>query len=226
MLRAVIFDFDGVVTDSEILHFRAFNEILRNFGFELTKQEYYGTYLGMTDMDCYKALIGEGRLGIDVEQVPQLVEKKNVVFEKLAREEGQIIDGVRDFLEMLRENRVPTAICSGALLSEIEMILRQSDLRDYFGAIIAADHISNGKPDPEGFLLTLERLNKEGNQGIKGHECVVIEDSHWGIEAARAAGMRVVAVTNTYGADELTSADAVVANLTELGISNLREICE
>ena len=226
MLRAVIFDFDGVITDSEILHFRAFNEILREFGFELTKREYYGTYLGMTDVDCYKALIEEGRLEIDAGRISALVEKKNGFFERLARKEGQIIDGVRRFLSVLRENNVPTAICSGALLSEIEMILRQSDLRDHFGVIVAADHISQGKPDPEGFLLTLKRLNADGEEDIESRECVVVEDSHWGLEAAKAAGMRTVAVTNTYKADQLGYADKVVASLGELGIDDLRQICD
>jgi len=226
MLRAVIFDFDGVITDSEILHFRAFNEILREFGFELTKQEYYGIYLGMTDVDCYKALIEEGRLEIDPGQISALVEKKNVFFERLARKEGQIIDGVRRFLSMLRENNVPMAICSGALLSEIEMILRQSDLRDHFGVIVAADHISQGKPDPEGFLLTLQKLNEDGHQDIKDHECVVIEDSRWGLEAAIAAEMQVVAVTNTYEADQLGNANKVVASLGELSIDDLQQICD
>lgn len=226
MLRAVIFDFDGVITDSEILHFRAFNEILRGFGFELTKQEYYGKYLGMSDVDCYSTLIREGRLTIDVGQVRSLISSKNVVFEKLAREEGQIIDGVREFLSMLKEHNIPMAICSGALLSEIEMILPQSGLRDLFGIIVAADHVGKGKPDPEGFLLALKRLSDDGHQNLKGGECVVIEDSHWGLEAGRAAGMKVVAVTNTYAADQLTCADRIVANLADLSIDDLQKMCE
>jgi beta-phosphoglucomutase len=224
-LGAVIFDFDGVITDSEILHFRAFNAVLSKQGFELTKQEYYRDYLGMTDVDCFKALIAEGRLGIEESQIQELVQQKTKVFEHLARTEGKIIEGVREFLQMLSQNRVPTAICSGALRAEIELILDGAKLRSYFKVVVSAEEVKRGKPDPQGFLLALKKLNKQRVQPIASEHCVVIEDSHWGLQAAKAAHMRTVAVTNTFEADQLTEADKVVNRLTDLTIQDLTQLC-
>ncbi len=225
MLRAVIFDFDGVITDSEILHFRAFNTVLAHHGFQLTKQEYYRDYLGLTDADCYKTLIAEGRLGIAEAQVPTLVQQKTRVFERLARTEGRIIEGVREFLDMLSAAGIPTAICSGALRAEIELILDESKLRHYFDVIVSAEEVTRGKPDPQGFLLALKKLNESWPELIGPGCCIVIEDSHWGLQAAQAAGMHTVAVTNTYGADQLTGADKVVARLDQLAIQDLQQLC-
>ena len=136
MLKAVIFDFDGVITDSEVLHLRAFNQVLSQYGVEITTKNYYQTYLGLTDVDCYKLLIHQGLLKIEEREIAGLVEQKNVIFEELAKKEGQLIDGVRDFLNKLERNKVPMAICSGALLTEIEMILEEAGLRHLFEVIV------------------------------------------------------------------------------------------
>lgn len=225
MLKAVIFDFDGVITDSEILHFRAFNSVLAGYGFELTKQEYYGKYLGLSDTDCYQSLIDEGRLKIDPSQINELVRQKTKVFEELALTEGSIIDGVREFLETLSHSGVPLAICSGALRAEIELILEQARLRDCFDAIVSAEEVERGKPHPDGFLLALKKLNDRGFGPIAPAHCAVVEDSGWGLQAARNAGMRTVAVTNTYGAEQLKTADKVVDRLDELTLDDLAQLC-
>ncbi len=265
MLRAVIFDFDGVITDSEILHFRAFNAVLAPYSFQLTKPEYYRTYLGMSDADCFRALIAEGRLraspadrvegvglpnakqGVgdpvppsergqacpepgerdarDTALVKSLGQQKTRLFEKLAKTEGKIIEGVREFLGMLSAAQVPIAICSGALRAEIELILEEGSLRKYFDVIVSAEEVERGKPDPEGFLLALEKLNDLWPEPITAERCIVIEDSHWGLKAAKAAGMRSIAVTNSYDAAQLRQADRVVARLDELTMDDLQRIC-
>jgi beta-phosphoglucomutase family hydrolase len=225
MLRAVIFDFDGVITDSEILHFRAFNAVLAQYDFQLTKPEYYKEYLGMSDADCFRALIAEGRLPIQEPQIKNLGQQKTRIFEKLARTEGRIIEGVREFLATLSAAKVPIAICSGALRAEIELILEEASLRSCFDVIVSAEEVKRGKPDPEGFLLALEKLNDLWPEPITAGRCIVVEDSHWGLKAARAAGMRTIAVTNTYDAAQLKQADKVVARLDELTMDDLQRIC-
>jgi HAD superfamily hydrolase (TIGR01509 family) len=225
MLRAVIFDFDGVITDSEILHFRAFNAVLAPQGFQLTKHEYYKDYLGMSDKDCFRTLIGEGRLHIQEPQIPALIQQKTQIFERLARTEGRVIAGVREFLDLLAGAQIPIAICSGALRPEIELILEEAGLRSRFDIIVSAEEVHRGKPDPEGFLLTLHRLNDIWPDAIAPESCIVIEDSHWGLKAARAAGMRTIAVTNTYELAQLKQADRVVARLDQLTMADLQKIC-
>lgn len=225
MLRAVIFDFDGVITDSEILHFRSFNRVLAPFGAEITMKDYYKTYLGLTDVDCFNLLIREGHLKAGTQKIEELVKQKNQFFEELAKTEGRIIEGVQGFLKMLRQNNIPMAICSGALLAEIELILEDARLRHFFETIVSAEQVRKGKPSPDGFLLTLRKLNKGRQTPITGAQCVVIEDSHWGLQAAKAAGMHTIAVTNSYDAEQLSMAEKIVARLSELSISDLQQLC-
>ena len=225
MLKAVIFDFDGVITDSEILHFRAFNQMLAQYGIEITIKDYYKTYLGFNDVDCYKLLIHQGLLKINEQHIDGLVEQKKQIFEKLAKTEGKIIEGVRDFLKMLEQNNVSMAICSGSLLTEVEMVLEEARLRHLFEVIVSAEHIKKGKPHPEGFLLSLQRLNESRENPITANQCIVIEDSHWGLEAAKAAGMYTIAVTNSYDAEQLSLAEKIVARLSELSIDDLQQLC-
>lgn len=225
MLQAVILDFDGVITDSEILHLRAFNKVLAQFNVEIENKDYYTKYLGYTDADCFGKLIEDGLLDIDRQKIAELIKQKNHIFEELARTEGRTIEGVQEFLKMLSQNNVPMAICSGALLSEIELLLEEANLRHYFVTIVSAEHVNKGKPHPEGFLLALEKLNEHRDKPVKASRCVVIEDSLWGLQAAKAAGMHSVAVTNSYDAEQLHMADKIVAGLSKLSIDDLQQLC-
>jgi beta-phosphoglucomutase len=225
MFRAVIFDFDGVITDSEVLHLRSFNQVLAQYGVEISTKDYYKEYLGLSDFDCFKALVNKKILQKPAQGIENLAKEKTEVFEKLAKTEGRIIEGVRDFLQMLRQNNIPMAICSGALLAEIELILEEARLRPFFEVIVSAEFVKKGKPSPEGFLLTLRKLNRNRQNPIPPNQCIVIEDSHWGLEAARAAGMHTVAVTNSYDADQLAMAEKIVTGLGDLSIDNLQKLC-
>jgi beta-phosphoglucomutase len=225
MLRAVIFDFDGVITDSEVLHLRSFNKVLAQYGVEISTRDYYKEYLGLSDLDCFKALIDKKVLQKLAKGIENLAEEKTEVFEMLAKTEGKIIEGVRDFLQMLSQNKIPMAICSGALLTEIELVLEQARLRPFFEVIVSAEFVKKGKPSPEGFILTLWRFNRNRQNAILPNQCIVIEDSHWGLEAARAAGMHSIAVTNSYDADQLMLAEKIVAKLGELSVSDLQNLC-
>ncbi len=225
MLGAVIFDFDGVITDSEILHLRAFNSALAQHGFEISRRDYYQDYLGLNDLDLLDLLVKKGLLDVSGERIGELARQKKEVFEELARSEGSIIEGVGEFLEMLREKRIPMAICSGALLAEIELILEKAGLRNFFEVIVSAEQVAKGKPHPDGFVLTLHKLNLGQDEPIAASRCVVIEDSHWGLEAAKAAGMHTVAITNSYDAEQLAMADRIVGHLRELSIEELEGLC-
>jgi len=117
------------------------------------------------------------------------------------------------------------AICSGALLAEIEMILEEARLRSFFEVIVSAEYVKKGKPNPEGFLLTLQRLNERSRNPVLPSQCIVIEDSHWGIEAAKAAGMHTIAITNSYDAEQLSLAEKVITLLGQLSIRDLQVLC-
>ena len=225
MLGAVIFDFDGVLVDSEQIHHKAFNRVLTKFHYQLSSREYYDRFLGLSDEELLRIVNKERNLSLSNQQFDKLLGEKANLFKEMAATEAGIIEGVPKFLNMLSDGRIPMAICSGALLPEIETILKGADLREFFEVIVSAEQVERGKPDPEGFLLALKLLNKKLKKSIKPEDCVVIEDSHWGLEAAKVAGMRAIAITNTYAAEHLKPADKVIVHLSDLSLSELNAIC-
>ena len=225
MLRAVIFDFDGVITDSEILHFRSFNQVLAGYGVEFTIKDYYKNYLGLSDFDLFTLLADTDQVQLNDMTIEELTKQKSVIFEELAKTEGSIIEGVRDFIDMLRQNKIAIAICSGALLPEIKLTLEDAKLHSFFEVIVSAEQVKKGKPFPEGFLLALSRLNQRETEAISANQCVVIEDSRWGLEAAKAAKMHTVAITNSYEAEQLTVAEKIIDHLDHLTIDELQKLC-
>ncbi|MBW8016932.1 MAG: HAD family phosphatase [Planctomycetes bacterium] len=226
MLRAVIFDFDGVIADSEPLHLKAFNLALERHGVVIGKEKYYSDYLGFSDKDCVRVINKDYNLGMGLSDYDDLIRRKGEFFDKLAISESSIIDGTAELIGMLRQNSIRMAICSGALIGEIKTMLSMSGFSDAFEFIVAADDVARGKPDPEGYLLALEKLNSTCDGEIKPHQCLAVEDSHWGLEAAGAAKMRRIGVTNTYPEELLEPFCEMTSNhLADLTIEQLQGLC-
>ena len=225
MVKAVIFDFDGVISDSEPCHFAATNEVLKGLGVQLTKEEYYAEYLGFTDYELFDALKDRHKADYKDVSIDQLVEKKAVAFEKLIKQIDHLIDGIPELIKQLKENKIKIAINSGASLADIKIMLAGSVIENSFDVIVSADDVSAGKPHPEGYLVTLEELNAISDSLILAGQCVVVEDSKWGIISAKRAGMKVVAVTNSYSTDELKDADMIVDSVKQLKIGDLQKLC-
>ncbi len=216
MLDAVIFDFDGVIADDERLHLTGFRQALASHGITLSDVEYFERYIGYDDREGFAAMLEDHGQRADAQTVARLMVDKARVFRELVRERVRIFSGVRELLEDLRagDRRTATAIGSGALRSEVDLVLGIADLAAYFDTIVCADDVARGKPHPDIYLRVLERLS-ERQVGLRAEDCVVIEDSAAGIEAATAAGMRTIAVTNSHPASYF-QADLIVASLEEL----------
>jgi beta-phosphoglucomutase len=226
MLKAVFFDFDGVIADSEFLHYKALNQVFEKYGVHVPKEVHWEKYLGYTDLENIQAVSQDYKMNLTPEQVLQLARLKAQLFKQLAREETAILEGVEHLIRTLKARRICLAVCSGALRDDIEQMLAGSDLLNLFDVIVTAEDVKKGKPDPEGYLLALAKLNQKQPGKIQPKECVVIEDSHWGLAAAAAAGMHRVAVTNTYPAEQLQDkAERVVSSLEELTIEDLQNLC-
>jgi beta-phosphoglucomutase len=227
MLRAVIFDFDGVIADSEFLHYKALNKVFKLHGVHVPKDIHWEKYLGYTDIENIQAVSDDYNMNLTAEQVQEVARQKAAFFKDLVREETAILDGVENLIELLRRHHIHRAVCSGAIRDDIEQMLAGSDLMDAFEVIITAEDVQKGKPDPQGYLLALKNLNKDRKDPIKPGDCVVIEDSHWGLAAAASAGMHRVAVTNTYPAEQLRDkAEMIIARLDELTLEDLKNICK
>jgi beta-phosphoglucomutase len=220
--QAVLFDCDGVIADSEPLHLRVFQEVLAPLGIAITPDEYATRYLGLDDRGVFtEALHAHGRPA-DETVVGALVRRKAARFRGVLESEMRIYPGVVGFVRALAG--VPLAVVSGALRAEVEIILRHAGIRDAFAVIVAAEDVDAGKPDPEGFVRALQRLRLPRG-AIAPAQCLVVEDSLAGLEAARRAGMRRLAVTNSYPAVELRdAADLVVPSLEGLTLAAARAI--
>jgi len=216
MLRAVIFDFDGVIADSERLHLAGFRHALGMLDISVSEAAYFERYLGFDDRDAFRAMLEDSGHVADQELVHELMASKEKAFRELIRDNVRIFPGVRHLLDALhgQPHPIATAIGSGALRSEILLILEASGLRPFFDVIVSADDVARGKPDPETFTEACRRLGPVCEQ-LTAAECLVIEDSIGGLEAAARAGMKRIGVTNSHASDEL-EADLVVASLEEL----------
>jgi HAD superfamily hydrolase (TIGR01509 family) len=212
-LRAVVFDFDGVIVDSEPLHFRAFRDCLAPEGIDLDEEEYYRTYLAYSDREAIRIALERHGLANDPRRTDALAERKARLFQESLRD-VTLFAGARDLVTGLARE-LPLAIASGALRAEIEAILAAAGLRQAFTAVVGAEDVAHGKPHPEPFLTARRRLEPHA-PGLLPEECLVFEDSVPGIAAARGAGMKVVAVTHSYPADKLAAAHRVVPSLVGL----------
>ncbi len=217
-LKAVVFDFDGVIVDSEPLHFALFRRLLGEEGIALTREQYDAIYLGMDDRECFtEALTRHGKTAA-LPKVPELIERKSALLMSTIADHVPLLPGAVDFVRALTTSR-PLAICSGALRREIEAMLKQAGMLSCFVGIVSAEDVSHSKPNPEGFTKSLALLNRSQHPALPmaPASCLAIEDSLAGIEAARAAGMRCLAVANSYPAAALkqAGAEAVVAALDD-----------
>jgi beta-phosphoglucomutase len=232
-LRAIVFDFDGVLADSEPLHLRAAQQVLEPRGVRLTSEEYYARYLGLDDRGMFEAIGREKGLPIAGEAIAALIAEKTRRFDALIEGDDGGLDGVLFPGAAACVRRlaaaVPLAIASGALPGEIEAVLRRAGLGTLFTAVVAAGDTPNSKPAPDPYRLAVERLAAHrtfGGAPPPPETVVAIEDSRWGLESARAAGLRTAAVTHTYPAAQLPGADAIFDSLEEITVGRLQALVQ
>ena len=219
-MRAVIFDFDGVLVDSEPLHFRALRDSLLPEGIRLTEQEYQEVYLAYDDREAVRLALERAGAPPDLARVAAVAARKAALFERRLPE-IDFFPGARELVvELARE--LPLGIASGALRAEIEAVLDAAGLRACFGAVVGADDVARTKPHPEPYLAAV-RLLAARAAGLAPAECLAIEDSPPGLLSARAAGLFALGVAHTYPAAKLGGvAHAVVASLAGLRPDDLR----
>ena len=221
-LLAIIFDFDGVIADTEPLHFAGFRLTLAEIGIDLTESDYYANYLGFDDRGCFLAALTEHQRPTDPSVIAELMQRKAEAYLESVKDHLVIFPGVREFVQEAAAT-YPLAIASGALRHEIEFILEQAGLRKEFLHITGAEDVTKGKPDPQPFLHALDALNRQRpGRIIVPESCLVIEDSIPGLRGAKTAGMKVLAVSNTHTIQDLHEAHAVAPSLTQAHLSELR----
>ena len=224
-LQAIVFDFDGVIADSERLHLRVYQEILAPEGITVSEEDYYSRYLGYDDVGVFKAIGKDHRLPMDDGRVTTLVTQKGRRYEALAAAGEMLFPGAADFIRAAAAV-VPLAIASGALTHEIEDVLERAGLRALFPVIVGADQTARSKPSPDPYVTAFAKLCAHTGRDLVPWRSVAIEDSKWGLVSARGADLRCVAVTNTYSEQELRAdAELVVPGLHALTIAALDALC-
>ena len=225
-MDALIFDFDGVVVDTERFHFLGFVAVLADKGVNLTEDLYLERYSGFDDRDGFNEILSDNDIEIVPGLIEQLTEEKTQVVCKMIEESVISIPGVVEMIHSARDAGLPMAICSGALKNEIEIAATTIGVRDCFEIIVAAEDVPKGKPDPEGYYKARRLLAENRKQVIDPSRCVVCEDTPAGILAAKGAGMKVCALTTTHGVDRLEGADMVVGDFTEILLKDLKSLVE
>jgi HAD superfamily hydrolase (TIGR01509 family) len=225
MLKAIIFDCDGVIADSEPLHFAALQRVLAEEGIALTEETYYREYLAFDDRGCFsKAFHGHGQPLTD-DKLGELIARKAAQLEPVMRTHLRIFPGVAEFIRRASA-KYPLAVASGALRHEIDLILQHAGVRECFATVVSAEDVRRGKPDPEAFKKAYAALSALNTNGIATQECLVIEDSLHGVEAGKLAGMPVLAVTNSYPRERLQAADAVIDSFAGLTPDDVERLIE
>jgi beta-phosphoglucomutase len=215
VIRAVVFDFDGVLANSEPLHFRAFRDVLAEEGLSLTEHDYYTRYLGYDDVGAFRAIAADQERKVTAGEIASWVVRKAKRLEALERGVSVLFPGARDAIARMARTG-PIAIASGALREEIMRVLEREQLAALFSAVVAAGDTPASKPDPAPYSKAVELLRQMTGDSLQAGECVAVEDSHWGLVSARQAGLRTLAITHSYPAKELGEADLVIEHLDEL----------
>ena len=213
-LRAVIFDWDGVVVDSSAHHERSWEILATRRGLSLPADHFKRGFGKKNNV-----IIPDLGWATAPAEVDALAHEKEEIYRALVREKGiEPLPGVRALLESLHARQIPCAIGSSTERANLDCLLDLMDLRKFFRVIVSGEEVVHGKPDPSIFLLAAERL------GFAPADCVVIEDALVGIEAAQRAGMTVLAVATTNPVDMLDSADAAVADMTQVTLQGLASL--
>ncbi len=225
MIRAVLFDFNGVLVDDEPLHFALFQRVLAEEGISLTRDEYFTSYLGFDDRGCFAAVLAKAGRPPQPDLLPRLIARKAAYYLDHVRAEGYpVFPGAETLVRSCFDGGLTIGVVSGALRAEIEGALRQMNLRSCIKTIVGAEDVVASKPDPAGYILGLEQLNALPplpQRLLHPHEVLAIEDAPAGLEAAIGTGLATLGVAQTYPGSSLAAADHVVESVDDLTLAGI-----
>lgn len=206
-IKAVLFDMDGLMVDTEPVHFKAYKRVFNKYGKDFT-EENFKLYLGTSDVDCCKDMVVRFNLSISAEE---LLAEKRQVFRELIKTQLVSQPGLNELLTALSENNYKIAIASSSSLEDIKAIIKGINISSMLDDFASAQEVEHGKPSPDVYLLAAKKL------GVGSNECLVLEDAPVGVQAGKAAGMKVFAVPSQYTKDgDFSLADKVLNSLSEV----------
>lgn len=228
MIKAILMDFNGVIIDDEPLQMRAYQEILKADGIELTEAEYFSC-LGMDDRTFIDAAFRRAGKDVTPERNREINDLKTAKWREIVGEDVPLFAGVENFVKKMSQS-FALGVVSMARREEIEYVLNRADLLENFSVIVSAEDVANCKPDPECYHKGFNRIDafrtNSGSNPIVHGDCLVIEDSPPGIVAGKRAGLKTLGITNTVSAEELrqAGADSVTKNLDDWMPDSMRRV--
>jgi HAD superfamily hydrolase (TIGR01509 family) len=227
-VRAILFDFNGVLVDDEPIHLELFQRVLREEGVEVSAEDYFSRLIGFDDRDCFQTVLSEAGRPAAPDRVSRLIARKSTYYHERIREQGfPFFDGAAELIADAAASDLMLGVVSGALRDEVEGAIDQLGARRHFKCLVTADDVDAGKPDPEGYRRGLDGLNSLPplpSRLLHPHEVLAIEDTPAGLRAAAAVGLATLGVAQTHSADRLTLADKVVESVRGLSVPHLRSL--
>lgn len=227
-LKAVLFDFNGVIINDEPLHQKLIDDLLIEENLRPKPGEFWEVCIGRSDRACLSELLGRRGRVVTEPYLDGLIARKSQAYQRQIAtiEKLPIYPGLDDFIFQLRAAHIKMGVVSGAMRAEIDTVLERANLASHFSVIVAGDEITTSKPDPTGYLLSIERMNQQYlDLHLKPHECLAIEDTFAGIAAAKQAGMQVVGIANTYPFHMMQRlSNWAVDYLSELELDRIKDV--
>jgi len=212
--KAVIWDMDGVIADTAPYHLKAWQEVLQKRGVNLTEEDFRHSFGQRNDTIIRNALGKE----VSQDEIDTIAREKEEGFRQRIRQDLKPLPGVIKLIKSLTKRRFKMALASSAPIENIQLLTRGLGINSCFHIIICDKDVTEGKPNPQVFLLAAQKL------GIEPKNCIVIEDAVAGVSAAKKAGMRCLAITNTHPRTSLTEADLIVDTLEAVSVSDLEQL--
>jgi beta-phosphoglucomutase len=206
-VNAAIFDLDGTLIDNNSYHLQSWLQYLKDMNREMSEEEYKANVNGRTNKDVIEYIFNRK---MDDQEALKYAHEKEAIYRQIYAPYIKPVPGLLELLEKLRSLSIPMAIATSGIQVNIDFLFEHIPIRSYFNVIVNSAHITRGKPDPEIYIKTAQLLN------IPPSECLVFEDAVVGINSAKAAGMKVVGVLTTHTAGELSGADVLIKDFTEM----------
>ena len=212
---AVIFDMDGVLVDNNPVHIEAWTIFSEKLGFELTPEKIRNDLYGRTNADAFRRLY---RDDLTPEEYHQLSQDKEALYREIYQPIIKPVEGLIPFLQLMKDAKVPLAIATSAIPENVEFVTRELDISHFFPVVINETHVTKGKPDPQVYQLTAQKLEFDPGR------CIVIEDSLSGVQSGISAGCKVIGLTTTHTKEELSHTDMVIDSFNDLDLHKLIDL--